>query len=340
MNSTNLILNQSPIVFIKRLAVVQLIFAFLPAFLVAALRIEDTYNQLAFAGSLTFNFAWTILFTTIQIIILGVVFYFWWQSYYAISKKEIIRQRDGLTGAVPLAHTYAITHIDIHQGYLGKKLNYGTLIVYTSDQSTPVKLHNLPEILQNKQLIEGMIDVNEAPQSLPAINPPQALIAGGENQTVEFKSSFQWDYREQKRNKDLHEPVLKNVAAYMNTKGGAVLIGVDDEGQILGLEPDYATMGKKNSDGFENNFNMSFNKMIGAEFRHYVDVSFHMLEGKEICLVRTLPSSDPVFLMFKGEEKFYVRTGNSSQPLTISETSRYIQTHFYKNALVNGLAIN
>jgi hypothetical protein len=328
MKAINLTIKQSPAVFLKRLAILQLVFAVTPAFLVAALRIEDTYNQWVVAAALTFNFAWTILFTTIQIVILAIVFYFWWVSYYLITKEQILRQREGIIGSVPLANTYAITDIQIKQRFLGKKLNYGTLIVYTSDQSEPIELHNVPELVQNQQLILDMVDVSLAPQALPAVNPPQALIAGGENQNVEFKSSLQWDYRQQKRNKDLHEPVLKNLAAYMNTTGGAVLIGVDDEGQILGLEPDYNTMGKKNSDGFENIFNMSFNKMIGAEYRHYVDVSFHTLEEKEICVVRVLPSHDPVFLTYKGEEMFYIRTGNSSQPLSISKAAHYIQMRF------------
>jgi predicted HTH transcriptional regulator len=163
---------------------------------------------------------------------------------------------------------------------------------------------------------------------LPEPEPLLALIAGGESQNVEFKASFQWDYRQQKRNKDLHAPVMKNLAGYMNTVGGTVLIGVDDEGQILGLEPDYATMGKKDSDGFENNFNMAFNQMIGAEYRHYLDVSFHTLTEKEICAVRVLPADEPVFITNKGEEKFYIRTGNSSQPLSVSKASRYIQKRF------------
>jgi hypothetical protein len=87
-------------------------------------------------------------------------------------------------------------------------------------------------------------------------------------------------------------------------------------------------MGKKDSDGFENNFNMAFNQMIGAEYRHYLDVSFHTLTEKEICAVRVLPADEPVFITNKGEEKFYIRTGNSSQPLSVSKASRYIQKRF------------
>jgi len=321
-------IKQSPFVFLKRLAILLLAFAFMPAFLVAALRIEDSYNQLAVAGALTFNFAWTILFTIIQIVIIGIAFYSWWLSYYMVSKKEITRQREGGMGGIPLANTYAITNIDIHQGFLGKRANYGTLIIHTSDAAAPVEMKNVPEPVYRAREILDMVDLDLAPKALSVTEPVPALIAGGESQNVEFKASFQWDYRQLKRNKDLHEPVMKNLAGYMNTVGGTVLIGVDDEGQVLGLEPDYATMGKKDSDGFENNFNMAFNKMIGPEYRHYIDVSFHTLEEKEICAVYASPAEEPVFLTTKGKENFFIRTGNSSQPLPVSKASHYIQKRF------------
>ncbi len=328
MKASTLTIKKSPAVFLKHLAIWQLIFAFLPALSVILLPVEATYNEWIGNQTVTFTIAWVLFFTAIQIFILGIVFYSWWSSYYVINKKQILKQKEGFVGTMPLGNTYAITQIDTKQGYLGKKLNYGKLIIFTSDQSEPIELHNVSDLFQNKYLIEDMIDVKMAPQALPSANPPRDLIAGGENQSVEFKASLQWDYRQQKRNKDLHEPVMKNLAAYMNTVGGAVLIGVDDDGQILGLEPDYNTMGKKNSDGFELNFNNAFNKMIGAEYRQYVDISFHTLEEKEVCVLRALPSTDPVFLTYKGEEKFYIRTGNASQPLTISKAARYIQTRF------------
>jgi membrane protein YdbS with pleckstrin-like domain len=328
MNNANLVIKHSPIVFLKRLAIAQLVFAFAPAFLIIALRIEDTYNQMMVARILTFNIVWTIFFTTIQILILGFVFLWWWWPSYAITKKEIFRQHGVGGGVTMLADTYAITDIEVDQGYLGKKFNYGTLTIHTSNQNDAATLHNIESPRQVQRLIEDMVDPNYAPQALPSTQPVSELVAGGENQNVEFKASLQWDYRQQKRNKNLYEPVMKNLAAYMNTVGGTLLIGVDDDGQVLGLEPDYNTMGKKNSDGFENVFNMAFNKMIGAEYRQYVDVSFPILEEKEICVLRTLPAAEPVFLLHQGEEKFYIRTGNSSQPLTISKAARYIQMHF------------
>jgi membrane protein YdbS with pleckstrin-like domain len=313
---------------LKRLAITQLLFAFAPIILVAALPIEDSYNQTVVAATLSFNVVWTLTYTIVQIIILAVVFFWWYLPSYFITKQEIYWQRDGFVSTQPLANTYAITNIDIHQSILGKRFNYGTLIIHTSDQNEPANLNDIDGPEQNARLLEGMVDKEYAPQALPSAKPVQELILDGENQSVEFKASLQWDYRQQKRNKDLYEPVMKNLAAFMNTLGGTILIGVDDDGVVLGLEPDYNTMGKKNSDGFENVFNMAFNKMVGPEYRQYISVTFPEIELKEICVIYASPSADPVFLTHKGEEKFYIRTGNTSQPLSVSKATRYIQTRY------------
>src|SRR5215212_7186034 len=50
------------------------------------------------------------------------------------------------------------------------------------------------------------------------------IIKQGESETVEFKSSLPPD-----------KVVARDLTAFANTKGGIMLIGVDDNGEILGL---------------------------------------------------------------------------------------------------------
>ena len=59
-------------------------------------------------------------------------------------------------------------------------------------------------------------------------------------------------------NKNLSIPIIKNVAAFMNTAGGTLLVGINDDGKVLGLDADYAVMKKPNTDGFELIFNNAF----------------------------------------------------------------------------------
>ena len=62
------------------------------------------------------------------------------------------------------------------------------------------------------------------------------MIAEGESDELEFKSTLRWDLKEGTVSKKLEEVVLKTVAAFANSQGGTLLIGVDDERQIVGLE--------------------------------------------------------------------------------------------------------
>jgi predicted HTH transcriptional regulator len=40
--------------------------------------------------------------------------------------------------------------------------------------------------------------------------------------------------------KALRKSITKTIAAFLNTLGGTLLIGVSDSGNVLGIEPDFA----------------------------------------------------------------------------------------------------
>ena len=67
---------------------------------------------------------------------------------------------------------------------------------------------------------------------------------------MELKSTARWDLREAKKNPDLEAVIRFTVAGFLNAHGGTLLIGVADDGSIVGLEPDYGTFKKPNRDDF------------------------------------------------------------------------------------------
>src|ERR1700688_203746 len=78
------------------------------------------------------------------------------------------------------------------------------------------------------------------------------LINQGEGATIEFKQSLEADARTGAKDPKALDGVLKTIAAFLNTEGGTLLIGVSDDGKVRGLGQDYALLGKKqNDDGFE-----------------------------------------------------------------------------------------
>ncbi|MBE2218189.1 MAG: ATP-binding protein, partial [Ignavibacteria bacterium] len=60
-----------------------------------------------------------------------------------------------------------------------------------------------------------------------------------------------YDYRQVKTDKNLEDIILKSIAGFLNAKGGTLILGVDDSGEILGLTEDYWTLKRKNKDGFQ-----------------------------------------------------------------------------------------
>ena len=101
-----------------------------------------------------------------------------------------------------------------------------------------------------------------------------ALIKDGENQFVEFKATLRWDLRQSKVNKQLEFVIIKTIAGFMNTNGGKLLIGVDDNGNILGLNQDFETLKKPDTDGFEQYLMQLIALELGTHLCTAVNVSF------------------------------------------------------------------
>ncbi|HXK41120.1 MAG TPA: ATP-binding protein [Candidatus Paceibacterota bacterium] len=154
----------------------------------------------------------------------------------------------------------------------------------------------------------------------------EEIIKSGEHERLEFKTSLRWDSKRDMVNKELEKAVMKTVAAFLNSDGGHLLIGVDDSGEPMGLENDITTLAKQDTDGFENHFNNIFNSMIGAEFRRFVKLTFESIDGKVVCLANVGSSHKPVYLKTGVGEDFYIRTGNVSTPLKMSEAATYISS--------------
>jgi hypothetical protein len=163
----------------------------------------------------------------------------------------------------------------------------------------------------------------------PSNDPLVQLIEAGESLRVEFKSSARWDYQRKQVNKELELIVVKTIAAFMNSEGGTLLIGVADDRTVLGLDPDYATIGKRNADVYENWLMTRLLESMGRDRTRLLHVSFRKIEGKEICRVDVERSRRPVFVNDdKNIERLYVRAGNSTRELSVSEAVEYSREHF------------
>ena len=154
------------------------------------------------------------------------------------------------------------------------------------------------------------------------------LITQSESSLLEFKSSFRWDFNENKINRSLELAVLKTIAGYMNSEGGTLLIGVNDDGEILGIENDYTTFKKPNRDGFEQAIITAIATKIGTDACRLIKLIFHSIHNKCVCRIIVSSSNRPIYIKEGADEKFYLRTGATTRRLNVKEAVDHINTHW------------
>lgn len=150
------------------------------------------------------------------------------------------------------------------------------------------------------------------------------LLRQGESDTLEFKSTMRKNLKTNKNGKEIEIAWLKGLVGFMNTNGGILLIGVDDESNILGIEADEF----ENEDKILLHFKNLLSQHIGLEFSNYINLIINQIEAKTILVIECERADRPVFLHNKKEEDFYIRSGPASVKLSISKVIKYIQNRY------------
>jgi hypothetical protein len=161
----------------------------------------------------------------------------------------------------------------------------------------------------------------------------EQTIREGEGEALKFKSTLRWDLEENAVNKSLEGNVVKAVAAFGNSQGGSLLVGVSDDGQICGLENDYRSM-QGNRDKFERYVRQLIIGQFGEVFAsRKLQIVFHASNASDVCQVLVHPATEPLIVRSTDKngqpiEKFYIRSGNASRELPVSAMHAYIQDRF------------
>jgi len=118
------------------------------------------------------------------------------------------------------------------------------------------------------------------------------LIAQGENEKVEFKTSF-------------NDEVVETLVAFSNSQGGSIYLGVADNGEIKGLYLGNETI--------QNWINEIKNKTIPAIIS---DIELQIINKQTIAIIRVIEY--PIKpISFKG--KYFKRVANSNHLMSIDE---------------------
>lgn len=158
----------------------------------------------------------------------------------------------------------------------------------------------------------------------------EQLIAQGESESVEFKSTMRFNTHTQRKDSEMEREIARTLCAFVNTEGGTLIIGVGDDGTVLGLDDDFSTLGgAKTQDGFIRAFeNITKDLFSSPVSPDYYTARFEEHRGKLVYVIEVQRSKKPAFCLFGGEKEFYIRKQTTTQKLDVEATLEYVLDHF------------
>lgn len=192
-----------------------------------------------------------------------------------------------------------------------------------NDKSEPYWWLNLEE---KKDLLKNIIQEAIIEKSLKI----------GENSFTEYKPSLLYNFKTKKASIGVKNIIAKVICSFLNSNGGKLLIGINDSGEIQGLDHDFSL---KNKDDQFDFFRIEFDNMLFQFFDksiyHYIKADFNFDYEKPFFEVSVKPSEYPVFLINHRDNQkyFYIRTTTSSiKILDIQEVVKYCLSHWNHNS--------
>lgn len=189
------------------------------------------------------------------------------------------------------------------------------------------------KILVGKKRLQAIVELQNRNRIID-------LIRKGKKSYIAFQPKLLWDLEQKKSNEALALVAAKTIAGFMNTQGGHLFIGIDDEGRFLGLEKDYRALKKLSQElpfrhspdrvhpdreGFRQGVMRMVVNILDADCCPLVRVSISDIEGKDICHIQVKRSASPVYVHIGDRAHFFIRSGKSTLELDVREVLDHIE---------------
>ncbi len=323
----SLAVKKSPIVIVRNFVALQ--FASVGLYILAA-SLEDygaIWQTLPVVHVVPFAAAQMLFIFLVEGGLTLYIFLSWYRQTVRLTKDQLVFDEGLLIRAHTVVPLNRIATTSFRQNILGRLTHYGTLDV--RDSRGALLLH-LVGMSDPKEFVDAIME-RKGNSVSDAEAEPSELVHADEHEHVERKSTLRWDLKTNAVNKSLEKSAMKTVAAFMNSQGGNLLLGIGDRGEAVGLESDYATLARHDADGLQNHFSNVLSAMLGPSLRQYVKLKPFTHEGKECMLVSVSASDRPAYLRDQDNEEFFIRTGNGTTSLRMSEANSYIASRFTAN---------
>lgn len=154
-------------------------------------------------------------------------------------------------------------------------------------------------------------------------------VAKEEDSQNEFKSTLRWNLETAGVDKNIEFSVLKTINAFLNTHGGVLYIGVNDKGEVIGLDKDYSTFKDKGRDGFRLHLENLLIERMGNDVLRLINIKFGTEKNFDFCAIKVEKNEDGA--SFIDKKMFYRRVFASSRLLEGQDIVKYINKTWGSN---------
>jgi len=149
-------------------------------------------------------------------------------------------------------------------------------------------------------------------------------IRQGEGTSLEFKK-----WMPVKPNDEKRKELLQTVVAFANTKGGTILVGIDDYGEIVGIErnlfKDYSNEIERTPEKLLDQYQKEIRQVISNEIEPEVDIRFEKLKsGDQTTLAIQVKGNKALPYSIIRSNDIYVRHGANNMKATPEELKQLI----------------
>lgn len=171
-------------------------------------------------------------------------------------------------------------------------------------------------------------------------NPLQltiAELARGESESLEFKESLVLDVKKyliggqplrQCYSSSVLNSSLKTIAAYLNSEGGVLLVGVSDQGRVVGISREFPIIPGAAKYDFDE-WELYFRSMIEKNFYNgrslSASVRIARVDHSEGTLARIVVGARRELCVLRTDDgdKLFIRAGNRTLSVGLAEIDRY-----------------
>jgi type I restriction enzyme R subunit len=150
----------------------------------------------------------------------------------------------------------------------------------------------------------------------------RGLIQKGRGKTIEFEERI---FPDSESDEAAKQRISRHACAFANTAGGHILLGVDKDGNVTGLEQDFKSVAK-GQEGVKSQLESALTEYLGETFASQkIEVGFTTIRDQSVCSIKIDPSDEPINF---DEDEFYIREDEKTQQLSSRDTEDYIKRHF------------